>query len=324
MTRLDRWLSSNLPQVSRSQIQRDLNQGLILVDGLLRPAGYRVREGQNVEYSYSPRPDPEIKPEPMDLEVPYEDAHLAVINKKAGLVVHPGAGHAQGTLVNALVARYGQAQLLIGGENRCGLIHRLDAQTSGLMVVAREEPVWNSLIQLMADRTISRKYLGLSPGYFRDNEGMIDQPIGRRKKDRKKMGVVPEGKDAITHWRVLSAQLGISLLGLRLHTGRTHQIRVHLQFINRSILGDPDYGTVKNKVLQNIEPEGRKILAPLFPKRQMLHAVSLKFPHPGRDGEPVHATVGPPEDMMRIIQETMPENWEEKLDAWLAEPESTA
>ncbi len=319
LIRLDRRISASLPDVSRSRIQRDLSDGLIRVNGSLRNAGYRVRPGETIEYDYTARPDQHISAEEIDLEVPYEDEHLAVINKKAGQVVHPGAGHSQGTLVNALLNRYGEKQRHVGGENRCGLVHRLDAQTSGLMLVARVESAWMALRSSMEERLISRKYLGLAVGYFGDQEGMIDRPIGRRKSDRKKMGVVPGGKNALTLWRVLYAHGGISLLGLRLHTGRTHQIRVHLQSISRPLLGDPTYGLSKNRTLQNLNPDCRKILVPVYPKRQMLHAVRLEFPHPGRGGDSHHIKAMPPEDMLTVIQKTMPETWSGNFDSWLSE-----
>lgn len=271
------------------------------VNGAARPGRYRLREGDAVEIdARAEAPSGALVPSPIDFEIVYEDEALLVINKPAGLVVHPAPGHEGDTLANGLLARYGPEIADVGGVGRCGIVHRLDKLTSGLMLVAKTAEAHEALTSDLAERKIERTYLGIALGNFHENEGEIEKPIGRRPSDRKRMGIVDDGRPAHTSYKVLLQIDGVALLRIRLHTGRTHQIRVHLQSIGRPILGDAEYGYTKKHSLLMLKSELRSKLAPLWPERQMLHAAGLKFEHPVT-GKKIERSSLPPAEMMALV-----------------------
>ncbi len=273
--RLDQWLAQALPQLSRSQLQKLIRQGQILVAGQsVRPSS-AVQTGEVITV-YLPAVEPDApQPETTPLAVVYEDDDLVVINKPAGMVVHPAHGHASGTLVNALLARYPDlASLsLSDGEatDRPGIVHRLDRDTSGLIMVARTPQALRRLQQQFKARTVEKTYLALVFGRPEAPEGIIEVPLGRDPRFRQKMAPRADGKPARTHYRVLEDFEPYSLLEVGLETGRTHQIRVHLAWLKCPVVGDTVYGRKKNV---------------LGLKRQFLHAWRLRFRHP-RTGETI-------------------------------------
>ncbi|MCE5231661.1 RluA family pseudouridine synthase [bacterium] len=316
--RLDRWLTDHAPDRTRSQIQHDLEAGHITVNGAAEPARYKVHEGDAITYTI-PAPDTErLKPESIPLTIVHEDEHVVVINKPAGMVVHPAPGHLGGTLANALLAHCGPELAGVGGEGRWGIVHRLDAQTSGLMVAARTQLAYRALTAALARREISRRYVAIVIGTMHQDSGSIDRPLGRRVSDRKKIGIAKEGqgRPSQTDWRVIVQDHGLALLGLTLHTGRTHQIRVHLESIGRPILSDPDYGWTLPRTLAAVTPKLRPQLSAVWPGRQMLHAARLSFNHPATS-EPLLFTAPPPEDMTAVLDLVWPNLWQPAIEKWL-------
>lgn len=263
---------------------------------------HRVKDGEEILVAPFDRPD-SGKLEPLDWPIPilYEDEHLIVVDKPIGLVVHPAPGHTNDTLANALLAHVGAEIEPIGGERRCGIVHRLDRMTSGLMLVAKTELAHERLTHDLAERTIDRRYLGIALGTFKQAEGTIDKPIARRLGDRKRMGIVREGRPSRTSYKVLIEAHATSLILIRLHSGRTHQIRVHLQSIGRPVIGDPDYGYTKKQTLSRYNSEIRSKLGPVFPARQMLHAAGLGFEHPA-SGEQLRIVSPMPADMKVVVE----------------------
>lgn len=304
--RLDAWLAERLPGVTRSQLQLEIKRDQVLVNGEPRPARYRMREGDVVQVTLTPtEPDAALEGHGAPLDVVHEDDDLLVVNKPAGLVVHPAPGHREATLANALVAHVGASITNVGGEGRCGIVHRLDKMTSGLLVVAKKEAAHAALTGALAERRIDRRYLGLALGQFHPAEGDIDKPVGRRRNERKLMGVVEDGREARTSYRVLLQGDAVALLLLKLHTGRTHQIRVHLQSIGRPVFADPEYGYTKKHTLSRLNAAMRSEVGPLWPDRQMLHAAGLRFRHP-TTGEIVACFAPPPADMQALIAAFFP------------------
>ena len=229
--------------------------------------------------------EPEAVPQDIPLDVVYEDEDVIVVNKPVGMVVHPAPGHPVGTLVNALLHHCGDSLSGIGGEKRPGIVHRIDRDTSGLIIAAKNDAAHLALAAQLADHTLARTYECLAVGNFRQDSGTVDAPIGRSRSDRKKMAVVAEGRPAVTHWEVLARYPGVTHLRCRLETGRTHQIRVHLAYIGHPILGDTVYGN-------------RKPVPGLT--GQCLHATGLRFLHP-RTGCPVELTCPRPEEFERML-----------------------
>jgi 23S rRNA pseudouridine1911/1915/1917 synthase len=288
--RLDRFLSELLPQLSRTRVQALIKEGHASCGGAtIEDVKYRVKPGDRFELAVPPAAASELGGEAIPLTIVYEDDALIVIDKPAGLVVHPGAGHATGTLVNALIAHCGTSLSGIGGVARPGIVHRLDKDTSGLLVVAKTDQAHHALADQFADHgrsgELERGYLALVWGAPARTHGRIDAPIGRHPTSRTKMAVLPAGKgrEAVTHWRVV-ATFGrgdepiASLLECTLETGRTHQVRVHLAHIGHPLIGDPLYG-------QGFKSKLRKLPEPLSSKlasldRQALHAARLAFVHP--------------------------------------------
>ncbi|MCA1833158.1 MAG: RluA family pseudouridine synthase [Actinomycetota bacterium] len=273
--------------ISRTLVARLIEGGKVLVDGVPRSRSYKVSSGQVVSADV---PDAVAKRPPaaedIDVVVRYEDESLLVVSKPAGLVVHPGPGHESGTLVNALLARAGRPS---GGEAmRPGIVHRLDAGTSGLMIVAKDEMAFDRLSEMMANREVSRTYIALVEGIPSTTTGTIDAPIGRSPKHRKKMAVVAGGRDAVTDFRVKESFADAALLEVKPRTGRTHQIRVHLAAAGHAVVGDAVYG------------KDRKLARRLELERPFLHAAALRFAHP-LTGAPVEIDDPMPEDLTAAL-----------------------
>lgn len=278
-SRLDAFAASHLPDCSRSFAALLIRSGRITVDGQKRKPGYRVKTNERLQ-AVLPEPQPlDLAAEPMALELLYEDEYMIVVNKPAGLVVHPAAGHSSGTLVNGLLHHCPDLEG-IGGEQRPGIVHRLDKDTSGAIVVAKTTVAHHGLSHQFKERKVQKKYLALVHGVPVQNSGSIDLPVGRHPVDRKKMSTVNRsGREALTLWRVREQFPRSALLDVDLKTGRTHQIRVHCQSMGHPLVGDPVYGSAKIlSRLSKTNADVHRILrqAP----RQMLHAARLAFTHP--------------------------------------------
>ena len=269
--RLDSFLAARLPGLTRSAAARLIETGQVLVDGKPARKSARLAGGETVEVTL-PDPEPaDALPQDIPLDVVYEDNDVIVVNKPSGLVVHPAPGHPDGTLVNALLHHCGGSLSGVGGELRPGIVHRIDRDTSGLIIAAKNDAAHQALAAQLADHTLARTYEAVVVGALREDGGTVDAPIGRCPSDRKKMAVVPNGKRAVTHWEVLERFPGLTHVRCRLETGRTHQIRVHMAHLGHPIYGDTVYG-------------GKKPVPGLT--GQCLHAVGLRFVHP-RTGETV-------------------------------------
>ena len=260
--RLDSYLAQLRGDLSRSHIQKLIRQGHVLVNGQTSRPSTRLAVGDQVQLHLPETPSQELVPEAMPLNIVYQDDQVVVVDKPAGLTVHPGPGHSQGTLVNALLSHYPDLKE-VGDPMRPGLVHRLDADTSGLMVVARTPLAYESLSRQMRNRTVAKVYLALVKGHPKPQEGVIEAPIARHPQDRQRMGIVAEGRQATTHYLTIKLFNGFALLEVRPHTGRTHQIRVHMAALGHPVAGDAKYG-------------GR---VP-FLRRQFLHACRLGFDLP--------------------------------------------
>ena len=269
--RIDAWLAARLENVTRSAAQRLLEEGRVTLSGRTLAKNYRLAGGETVEVSL-PEPEPaDVVPQDIPLDVVYEDGDVIVVNKPTGLVVHPAPGHPDGTLVNALLHHCGDSLSGIGGELRPGIVHRIDRDTSGLIIAAKNDFAHQKLAAQLQDHTLARVYECIAAGNLREDSGTVEAPIGRHPVDRKKMAVVSNGRPAVTHWAVLARYPGFTHVQCRLETGRTHQIRVHMAHIGHPILGDTVYGS--KKPVPGLQG-------------QCLHAVGLRFIHP-RTGAPV-------------------------------------
>jgi 23S rRNA pseudouridine1911/1915/1917 synthase len=313
--RLDRFLglaaAARRLALSRTRLKALIEAGRVTIDGqVVRDAAARLAAGARVEVE-APAPDESpARAQALPLDILFEDQHLLVLDKPAGLVVHPAAGHEDGTLVNALIAHCGDSLSGIGGVKRPGIVHRLDKDTSGLLVVAKSDAAHQGLSALFADHgrtgSLVREYLALVWG-TPPAKGAIDAPLGRHPHQREKMAVVGEerGRRAVTHWR-LEEELGpASLVSCRLETGRTHQIRVHFAHIGHPILGDAVYGAGYKSKATQLSEEERLALAKLG--RQALHAAKLGFVHPAT-GEELLFESAPPADLLRLIN-ALRERW---------------
>ncbi len=285
-------LVSELSGLTRSQVQRLLEKGLMTVNGTPSRANYKAHVDDQVRFSVA-EDNEELLPEDLPIEVLYCDDFLIVVNKPSGMVVYPAAGHDKGTLMNA-IAFHAKKLALIGGPLRPGVVHRLDKDTSGVMVIALEDKAYYDLVEQFRERTMNRKYRAIIYGNLKEDGGEISLRIGRSETDRKKMSTRSRrGKEALTTWKVIERFHGATLIEAKLGTGRTHQIRVHFASIGHSVLGDKTYGS---KTI--IELGRRKITFP----RQMLHAGLLGFTHPAT-GERLEFSSPLPEDMQRKLEE---------------------
>jgi 23S rRNA pseudouridine1911/1915/1917 synthase len=294
--RLDQFLVARLGW-SRARLQKLLKSGRVLVNGEPRPASYRVRPGDAVAVSVPPPTPSDLIPEALPLEVIFEDQDLLVVNKPPGLVVHPGAGHRAGTLLNALLHHCPELKD-IGEVSRPGLVHRLDKDTSGLIVVAKTALAHTNLVAQFQAHTISKQYLALVWGRLPESEGKIDQEVGRHPTARQKMSVHPRrGKAAVTFWRVRQGFPGpLSLVELSPQTGRTHQLRVHLASLGHPVLGDATYGGGVSRLRGQPDLAGLKPLV----RRQLLHAWRLGITHP-RNGEKLTWEAPRPGDFRAVV-----------------------
>lgn len=299
--RLDRHLSQVFDDLSRTRLKTLIEQGKVEIDGrTITEPSYRVKPGERIAVECEPAEEAEPAGEAIPLDVLHEDADLIVINKPAGLVVHPAPGNPSGTLVNALIHHCGDSLSGIGGVRRPGIVHRLDKDTSGVMVAAKTDRAHQGLAALFADHDIERVYLALVQGAPVRPKGIVDAPIGRDPRDRKRMAVRESGKHAVTRYRV-ARRFGeaASLLECRLETGRTHQIRVHLAHIGHPVIGDPVYGRRRQAVPKGLSEAARDAVRGFG--RQALHAAVLGFRHPVT-GEPLRFEAPPPADMAELIR----------------------
>ena len=291
--RLDRWLAGHLPDMSRARVQALIGAGAVrLGRQTIGEANRRVKPAEVYDIRVPAPVEADVAGEAMDLDVVYEDADVIVIDKPAGLVVHPAAGHAGGTLVNALIAHCGASLSGIGGVMRPGIVHRLDKDTSGLLVVAKNDAAHHALSEQFkahgADGRLERTYHALVWGVPAQAKGQIDVPLARSLSNRLKIAVTKSGagRHAVTHYRVIDTYPGTSglpaasLVELQLETGRTHQIRVHLAHIGHPVLGDPLYGTGHKTRINTLPAAAQEAVGKL--ERQALHAVGLGFEHPRR------------------------------------------
>ena len=284
--RIDALLARLVPELTRSAAQRLLEEGLVTLGGVPVKKNRRTEPGE-VYAALLPEPElPEPEPQDIPLDIVYEDADVVVVNKPRGMVVHPAPGHPDGTLVNALLWHCGESLSGVGGERRPGIVHRIDKDTSGLIIAAKNDFAHLALSAQLADRSLSRVYESVARGECREESGTVDAPIGRHPTERKRMAVTERGsRPAVTHWEVIARYRGWTHIRCRLETGRTHQIRVHMAYIGHPLLGDMVYGAKKPE--RGLEG-------------QCLHARELKFLHP-RTGEAIHLSTELPEYFQQVL-----------------------
>jgi 23S rRNA pseudouridine1911/1915/1917 synthase len=295
--RLDRWLAARLPEVSRTRLKGLVDAGRVRVDGRAAKAALRLRAGARVEAEVPPPPPETLAPEPVALRVVFEDAHVLVVDKPAGMVTHPGAGRMTGTLAAAAL-HHAPDIGGVGGPRRPGIVHRLDKGTSGLIVLAKTQAAYDSLTAQLARRTVSRRYLAIAHGRLPRDEDTVDAPIGRDPRSRVRMAIATGGKGrrSITRYRVLERFADATLVECRLETGRTHQIRVHLASLGHPLLGDDTYG--RRRAASPADPERAALVAGL--DGVALHAAGLAFLHPAT-GERVELTAETPPRLERLL-----------------------
>ena len=263
--RLDKYISQIDNEISRMMIQKLIENNKVYVNNKIEKASYKVKINDKIEMEIEEPKEAKLKPEKLPLNVIYEDTDIIIINKEKEMVVHPGNGNPDGTLANAIMERCKDSLSGIGGEIRPGIVHRIDKDTSGIIIVAKNDKSHIDISNQIKEHKTTKTYIALVRGIVKENEASIDMPIGRSKKDRKKMAVDKDGKKAVTHFKVLKRYSDCTLLEIVIETGRTHQIRVHLSEIGYPIIGDYTYSNGKNRF--NIEG-------------QMLHAYKIKFIHP--------------------------------------------
>ncbi|HBA82526.1 MAG TPA: RluA family pseudouridine synthase [Verrucomicrobia bacterium] len=286
--RLDAWLATQLPDLSRARLQELIKSGQILLNGRPCKPSQTPKAGDRIDVGIPPPIPVEATAEDIPLSVLYEDADLIVVNKPAGLVTHPAPGHDSGTLVNALL-HHCKDLGGIGGELRPGIVHRLDKDTTGVLVVAKNEPAMHSIVEQFKNRQVTKEYAALVWGQLAPPNGTVETLLGRNPHDRKKMSARPQqGRPAVTHYETVETWPDISYVRIRIETGRTHQIRVHMAHLGHSVVGDRQYGRARNVVL------------PAPADRQMLHARCLSLTHP-RTGQRLELTAPIPADMQALI-----------------------
>lgn len=284
--RLDSYIVNKDKELSRATIQRLLEEGNILVNGTVKKCSYKIKIGDIIEIDIPEVKETKIEAQDIPIEIVYEDSDIIVVNKPKGLVVHPANGNPDGTLVNAIMNICKDSLSGIGGEKRPGIVHRLDKDTSGLLIIAKHDKAHINMSEQIKNRKVNKKYIALVRGIIKENEATINMPIARSKKDRKKMAVDKNGKEAITHFKVLKRYDKYTLLEIKIDTGRTHQIRVHMSEIGHPVIGDEVYSNGKNEF--NV-------------KGQMLHAKSLDFIHP-ISGKKMHLEADIPDYFKNVIQ----------------------
>lgn len=296
--RLDKVLAILDDDLSREAVQRLIKEEKIHVNGSIPKSAYKVKVGDEIQIEEEPPKEIDIKAQNIPIDVIYEDDDIIVVNKPKGLVVHPANGNPDGTLVNALMSICKDSLSGIGGKIRPGIVHRLDKDTSGLLIVAKNDKAHVNMSEEIKNREVKKIYIALVRGVIKENNATIDMPIGRSKKDRKKMAVTKDGKKAITHFKVLKRYDGYTLIEVKIDTGRTHQIRVHMSEIGYPIVGDTTYSNGKN---------------PFGVIGQCLHAKSLDFNHP-ITGKEMHLEAPIPEYFQKIIDKLDKENIEKYND----------
>ena len=284
--RLDTYLVKTEKDISRTMIQKLIEEGAVLVNGAKKKISYKVQVGDNIELDIPEPQEVDLKPENIPLDIVYEDNDIIVVNKPKGLVVHPANGNPDGTLVNAIMAICKDSLSGIGGQIRPGIVHRLDKDTSGLLIIAKNDKAHIKMSEQIKNREVKKIYIALVRGVVSEEEATINMPIGRSTKDRKKMAVRKDGKEAVTHFKVLKRYSNYTLLKVKIDTGRTHQIRVHLAEIGHPVVGDMVYSNGKNE----FGVEG-----------QMLHAKSLDFKHP-ITGKPMHLEAELPAYFKEVLE----------------------
>lgn len=284
--RLDLYVAEKRKQLSRTMIQKLIENGNIQVNGETKKLSYKVQVGDQITIDQPKAKETDLKPQEIPIEIVYEDNDIIVVNKPKGLVVHPANGNPDGTLVNAIMAICKESLSGIGGELRPGIVHRLDKDTSGLLIVAKNDRAHINMSNQIKNHEVRKIYIALVRGIIQEDEATIDMPIGRSTKDRKKMAVVKDGKNAVTHFKVIKRYPKYTLLEVKIDTGRTHQIRVHMAEIGHPVIGDMVYSNGKN----DFGIEG-----------QMLHAKSLDFKHP-ITGKQMHLEAELPEYFRNILE----------------------
>ncbi|WP_163377618.1 RluA family pseudouridine synthase [Cyclobacterium sp. SYSU L10401] len=303
--RVDKFITDKVANASRNKVQQRITDGEVKVNGLTVKANYKTKAGDVISFVMErSRKDPDVIPEPIPLDIRYEDDHLLVVNKPSGMVVHPAHGNWTGTLVNGLAYYFKSLPELPGNSGRPGLVHRIDKDTSGLLVIAKSEKTMTHLAKQFFDHSIRRSYVALVWGETKEDEGTIDVPIGRGLKDRKVMQAFPDGtagKSAITHWKLIERLRYVSLIQCTLETGRTHQIRVHMKYLGHPLFNDAVYGG--DKIRKGTQFSKYKSFVhncfELLP-RQALHAKSLGFIHPAT-GKEMFFDSEIPADMATVI-----------------------
>ncbi len=293
--RLDRFLAAELPDVSRSRVQALIEEGRVTVDGGARKASHHVAAGESIAVDIPPPPAAGVEPEPIPLEILYQDEDVAVVNKPAGMIVHPGAGAHGGTMVAALLSQFGGSPGLssVGGPLRPGIVHRLDKDTSGALVVALNDAAHNRLVEAFSRRLVQKSYLALLHGKIKGDAGVVEMSIARDLRRRSRMTARRrEGRAARTDWRVLLRIDGFALIEADLHTGRTHQIRVHFSALGCPVVGDTLYGA----------PRQERVGSELLPElgRNFLHAARVAFSHP-RTGERIDVRAPLPAELRQYL-----------------------
>ena len=283
--RADKYLSDLLPDLSRSYIQKQIGDGLLLINGKPSKSGYKVKADDIILLQVPDSVEPDIKPENIPINIVYEDEDVAIVNKPRGMVVHPSAGHYEGTLVNALMYHLDGRLSGINGVLRPGIVHRIDRDTSGLLIICKSDFAHGKIAEQLKEHSADRIYHAIVHGSLKENEGTVDAPLGRSPQDRKKMAIVPGGKRAVTHYKVLERFNGYTYIELKLETGRTHQIRVHMTSLGHPLMGDPVYGTQKEPVKLN---------------GQMLHAKTIGFISPSK-GSYLSFDSELPEDFLKAL-----------------------
>lgn len=293
--RADIALAEHIPSISRSRIRKLIDKGLVLVDGEPIKASRKLYGGEEIELTIPPAQPIDAEPEDIEVEIVFEDDDIVIVNKPSGMVVHPGSGVSRGTLVNALLFKCSNLSD-IGGAIRPGIVHRLDKDTSGIMIVAKNDASHRSLVEQFQKRSIEKTYIAIVAGRLKDAKGEFSDPIGRHPVDRIKMSTKSKkGKEALTLWKVVERFDGASLVEVNPKTGRTHQIRVHFKAGGNTLLGDKLYGPKKYNT-----PFLQKLSAKLG--RHALHAFSIRFVHP-KSSKPVYFEAPIANDMIEIITE---------------------